>query len=89
MGIHNTHWPLLRNCGSPLRLSLDGLRSFYNCAWARCLFFSIRSFSVLTWYLYYGIYSLFKQIQASREIQRPLIPPPTQQTNSYPSYTKI
>ncbi|XP_043643086.1 uncharacterized protein LOC122613127 [Drosophila teissieri] len=44
---------------------------------------------VLSWYLYYGIYSLFKQIQASSEIQRPLIPPPTQQTNSYPSYTKI
>eukprot|EP00099_Drosophila_melanogaster_P019980 NP_611379.2 uncharacterized protein Dmel_CG15098 [Drosophila melanogaster] len=44
---------------------------------------------LLTWYLYYGIYSLFKQIQASREIQRPLIPQPTQQTNSYPSYTKI
>ncbi|EDX07743.1 uncharacterized protein LOC6735184 [Drosophila simulans] len=45
---------------------------------------------VLTWYLYYGIYSLFKQIQASSEVQRPLIPAPTQQqTNSYPSYTKI
>ncbi|XP_017077033.1 uncharacterized protein LOC108111906 [Drosophila eugracilis] len=44
---------------------------------------------VLTWYLYYGIYSLFKQIQASSELQRPLIPPATQQTNSYPSYTKI
>ncbi|XP_017125923.1 uncharacterized protein LOC108145193 [Drosophila elegans] len=47
------------------------------------------SMLVLAWYLYYGIYSLFKQIQASSEIQRPLIPPPTQQTNSYPSYTKI
>ncbi|XP_016940469.2 uncharacterized protein [Drosophila suzukii] len=44
---------------------------------------------VLGWYLYYGIYSLFKQIQASSEIQRPLIPPATHQTNSYPSYTKI
>ncbi|KAH8340216.1 hypothetical protein KR067_013685 [Drosophila pandora] len=45
---------------------------------------------VLGWYLYYGIYSLFKQIQASSELQRPLIPPqPPQQGNSYPSYTKI
>ncbi|XP_016957891.1 uncharacterized protein LOC108029910 [Drosophila biarmipes] len=44
---------------------------------------------VLGWYLYYGIYSLFKQIQASSEMQRPLIPSATQQTNSYPSYTKI
>ncbi|KAH8348880.1 hypothetical protein KR084_012145 [Drosophila pseudotakahashii] len=44
---------------------------------------------LLGWYLYYGIYSLFKQIQASSELQRPLIPPATQQTNSYPSYTKI
>ncbi|XP_016991429.1 uncharacterized protein LOC108053332 [Drosophila rhopaloa] len=44
---------------------------------------------VLGWYLYYGIYSLFKQIQGSSEMQRPLIPPPTQQANTYPSYTKI
>ncbi|XP_017014509.1 uncharacterized protein [Drosophila takahashii] len=44
---------------------------------------------LLSWYLYYGIYSLFKQIQASSDLQRPLIPPVSQQTNSYPSYTKI
>ncbi|KAH8270889.1 hypothetical protein KR018_011305 [Drosophila ironensis] len=43
----------------------------------------------LLWYLYYGIYSLFKHIQASSEQQRPLIPQPAQQGNSYPSYTKI
>ncbi|KAH8369516.1 uncharacterized protein LOC110184088 [Drosophila serrata] len=41
------------------------------------------------WYLYYGIYSLFKQIQVTSDIQRPLIAPASQQTNSYPSYTKI
>ncbi|KAH8291354.1 hypothetical protein KR054_010949 [Drosophila jambulina] len=43
----------------------------------------------LGWYLYYGIYSLFKQIQVTSDIQRPLIAPAAQQTNSYPSYTKI
>ncbi|XP_017051760.1 uncharacterized protein LOC108095245 [Drosophila ficusphila] len=43
----------------------------------------------LSIYLYYGVYSLFKKIQASSELQRPLIPPASQQTNSYPSYTKI
>ncbi|KAH8402033.1 hypothetical protein KR009_009305 [Drosophila setifemur] len=43
----------------------------------------------LWWYMYYGVYSLFKQIQASSEIQRPLIAPANQQPNSYPSYTKI
>ncbi|EDV55144.1 uncharacterized protein LOC6547103 [Drosophila erecta] len=53
------------------------------------LLFVIVGLLVLSWYLYYGIYSLFKQIQASSAIQRPLIPPPTQHTNSYPSYTKI
>ncbi|XP_017865184.1 PREDICTED: uncharacterized protein LOC108615297 [Drosophila arizonae] len=45
-------------------------------------------------YIYMGIYSLFKQIQQTREQQRPLITA-TQgmavpnQGNTYPSYTKI
>ncbi|XP_023161726.2 uncharacterized protein LOC111593285 [Drosophila hydei] len=45
-------------------------------------------------YIYYGIYSLYKQIQRTREQQRPLITA-TQgmevpnQGNTYPSYTKI
>ncbi|KAH8337028.1 hypothetical protein KR059_012142 [Drosophila kikkawai] len=52
------------------------------------LLFSLATLA-LAWYLYYGIYSLFKQIQANSDIQRPLIPPAAPQTNSYPSYTKI
>ncbi|EDW02699.1 uncharacterized protein LOC6560460 [Drosophila grimshawi] len=45
-------------------------------------------------YIYYGIYSLFKQIQASRDQQRPLIVQSQgmavpQQSNTYPTYTKI
>lgn len=57
---------------------------------AHCLIFVLG----LQIYIYYGIYSLYKQIQQTREQQRPLITA-TQgmevpnQGNTYPSYTKI
>lgn len=44
-------------------------------------------------YIFYGIYSLFKQIQLTRNEQRPLIQPRAEsvphQTTTYPNYTKI
>ncbi|KAH8275651.1 hypothetical protein KR026_012024 [Drosophila bipectinata] len=48
------------------------------------------SFLALGWYLYYGIYSLFKQIQASSKIERPLNPPQTLKLDkTSPSYTQF
>ncbi|EDW31649.1 GL10847 [Drosophila persimilis] len=49
---------------------------------------------VLWWYLYYGIYSLFKHIQLTSDQQRPLIQGPPQRSGdhsgaTYPNYTKI
>ncbi|KAH8253424.1 hypothetical protein KR032_005460 [Drosophila birchii] len=35
----------------------------------------------LSWYLYYGIYSLYKQLQRNSDLQRPLIPPQTSGKN--------
>ncbi|KAH8246574.1 hypothetical protein KR032_002837 [Drosophila birchii] len=35
----------------------------------------------LSWYLYYGIYSLYKQIQRNSDLQRPLIPPQSSARN--------
>ncbi|KAH8369517.1 uncharacterized protein LOC110184089 [Drosophila serrata] len=35
----------------------------------------------LSWYLYYGIYSLYKQIQRTSDLQRPLIPPQSSARN--------
>ncbi|KAH8285831.1 hypothetical protein KR018_012363 [Drosophila ironensis] len=43
------------------------------------------AYRALLWYLYYGIYSLFKHIQSSSEQQRPLIPQEAQQGNSNPN----
>ncbi|XP_034479491.1 uncharacterized protein LOC117785526 [Drosophila innubila] len=44
-------------------------------------------------YIFYGIYSLFKQIQQNSDQQRPLIQPQAEavphQTTTYPNYTKI
>ncbi|XP_030387162.1 uncharacterized protein LOC115633816 [Scaptodrosophila lebanonensis] len=41
-------------------------------------------------YIYYGIYSLFKHIQAGGDQQSPLIRPvPQQSGTTYPSYTKM
>ncbi|KAL7736846.1 hypothetical protein ACLKA6_015682 [Drosophila palustris] len=49
----------------------------------------------LEFYIFYGIYSLFKQIQLNRDEQRPLIQSQAHaeavphQTNTYSNYTKI
>ncbi|BFG05978.1 uncharacterized protein DMAD_04583 [Drosophila madeirensis] len=49
---------------------------------------------VLWWYLYYGVYSLFKHIQRSSDQQRPLFQGAPQRSGdhsatTYPNYTKI
>ncbi|XP_022226096.1 uncharacterized protein LOC111076568 [Drosophila obscura] len=48
----------------------------------------------LWWYLYYGVYSLFKHLQLSSDQQRPLMQGPPQRSGehsatTYPNYTKI